>query len=122
MPESKVGLFPGAGGTQRLPRLIGASEALQLMLLGRNVDPERAVALGMVHAVAEPSDLVATAKRWIAEHGTSVQPWDAERFRVPGGANYSPGGMMTWAAANAIYRRETYDNYPGPAGHHVLRL
>lgn len=112
LPESKVGLFPGAGGTQRLPRLIGASEALQLMLPGRNVDPERAVKLGMVHAVAEPSELVAEAKRWIAEQGTSVQPWDGERFRVPGGANYSPGGMMTWAAANAIYRRETYDNYP----------
>ena len=39
LPESKVGLLPGAGGTQRLPRLIGASEALQLMLLGRNMDP-----------------------------------------------------------------------------------
>ena len=41
-----------------------------------------------------------------------MQPWDKERFRIPGGAPYSPNGMMTWAAANAIYRRETYDNYP----------
>ena len=53
LPESKVGLLPGAGGTQRLPRLIGASEALQLMLLGRNLDPARAAKLGVVHKVVD---------------------------------------------------------------------
>ena len=112
LPESKVGLLPGAGGTQRLPRLIGASEALQLMLLGRNMDPERAAALGAIHEVVAAEDLIAAAKRWIAEEGSAVQPWDEDRFRAPGGANYSPRGMITWSAANAIYRRETYDNYP----------
>ena len=112
LPESKVGLLPGAGGTQRLPRLIGASEALQLMLLGRNLDPARAAKLGVVHKVVDASDLVAEARRWVREEGDAVQPWDKERFRIPGGAPYSASGMMTWAAANAIYRRETYDNYP----------
>ena len=112
LPESKVGLFPGAGGTQRLPRLVGASEALQLMLLGKNMSPEKAHQLGAVHAVAAPDDLVAEAKRWIREEGVSEQPWDTKGFRIPGGPNYSPKGMMTWMPANAIYRRETYDNYP----------
>lgn len=112
LPESKVGLLPGAGGTQRLPRLLGASEALQLMLLGRNMDPQRALQLGAIHAVAEASELVAAAKRWVTEDGVSEQPWDVKGFRIPGGANFTPRGMMTWAAANAIYRRETYDNYP----------
>ncbi len=112
LPESKVGLFPGAGGTQRLPRLVGAAQALQLMLPGRSLDPERAAAMGIIGAVVDGDDLIATAKRWIAEGGEAQQPWDREKFRIPGGANYSPGGMMTWAAANALYRRETYDNYP----------
>lgn len=112
LPESKVGLFPGAGGTQRLPRLIGAAAALQLMLPGRSVDPARAAEMGIINAAVEAEQLISAAKRWIAEGGEALQPWDRDKFRIPGGANYSPGGMMTWAAANALYRRETYDNYP----------
>ena len=112
LPESKVGLFPGAGGTQRLPRLIGAAAALQLMLPGRSVDPARAAEMGIISAAVEAEQLISAAKRWIAEGGEALQPWDRDKFRIPGGANYSPGGMMTWAAANALYRRETYDNYP----------
>ena len=41
-----------------------------------------------------------------------MQPWDIEGFKLPGGLVWSKGGMMTWPPANAIYRRETYDNYP----------
>ena len=70
LPESKVGLFPGAGGTQRLPRLIGASEALQLMLLGRNLDPARAAKLGRRPQGRRPvEDLISEARRWITEEG-----------------------------------------------------
>lgn len=49
LPETNVGIFPGAGGTERLPRLIGEAKALELILRGRTVDPEGAAALGMVH-------------------------------------------------------------------------
>tara|TARA_R110002110_G_scaffold59726_22_gene168781 strand:- start:4946 stop:5752 length:807 start_codon:yes stop_codon:yes gene_type:complete len=49
LPETNVGIFPGAGGTERLPRLIGEAKALELILRGRTVDPEGALALGMVH-------------------------------------------------------------------------
>jgi len=112
LPEATIGLLPGAGGTQRLPRLIGASEALALMLRGRPVAPGRAHELGFVDQLVAPDKVIDTAKAWLRETGDPVAAWDKERFRVPGGAPYSPTGMLTWTAANALYRKETYDNYP----------
>ncbi len=111
LPESKVGLLPGAGGTQRLPRLIGAEEALKLMLQGRHMAVDEALKFGAIHKTAPSSELLASAKRWILDGGKPEQPWDQKGFRQPGGAVYSPQGMMFWPAANAFYRKETYDNY-----------
>ncbi len=51
LPETNIGIFPGAGGTERLPRLIGEAKALELILRGRTVGPEEALRLGMVHEV-----------------------------------------------------------------------
>jgi 3-hydroxyacyl-CoA dehydrogenase/enoyl-CoA hydratase/3-hydroxybutyryl-CoA epimerase len=110
-PEVKVGLLPGAGGTQRLPRLSGAETALDLMLTGRAVDPATALKVGMVDALAPRDVLVTRATQWIRSEGRFVQPWDKKGFQIPGGAPYSPQGMNFWAAANAVYRKETYDNY-----------
>jgi len=53
LPEVNAGLLPGAGGTQRLPRLIGQAKALELILLGRTVDPEAAARIGLVNACVE---------------------------------------------------------------------
>ena len=114
LPESKVGLLPGAGGTQRLPRLIGAEAALDLMLNGRHIDPHLALKLGVVDEVAPRDGLIAAAKKWIASSHKAVQPWDEKSFRLPGGAPYSPQGLMVWPAANALYRKATYDNYDAP--------
>jgi enoyl-CoA hydratase len=50
LPEVNIGLLPGAGGTQRLTRLLGAGAAMSFMLLGRTVSPRDAVALGLVHS------------------------------------------------------------------------
>ncbi len=52
LPESNVGIFPGAGGTQRLTRHIGVSRALELILRGRTVQPREAAEVGMIHEVA----------------------------------------------------------------------
>src|SRR5207253_4530864 len=52
--------------------------------------------------------------------GKAQAPWDAEGFRLPGGPVYSKAGMMTFPPANAIYRRETYDNYP--AAHAIMQV
>ncbi|MEP0707407.1 MAG: enoyl-CoA hydratase/isomerase family protein [Parvibaculum sp.] len=51
LPETNIGIFPGAGGTERLPRLIGEARALELILRGRTVGPNEAKELGMVHEV-----------------------------------------------------------------------
>ncbi len=111
LPESKVGLLPGAGGTQRLPRLIGAEQALKLMLRGTHVSPQEAQKLGLVHRLAPVDELVAVARQWLRESGRTVQPWDEKDFRIPGGAPYSAQGLPMWIAANALYRKETFDNY-----------
>ena len=66
----------------------------------------------LVDAVVPAGDLVTAAKDWIKAGGKAKAPWDVDGFRLPGGPVYSKAGMMTFPAANAIYRRETYDNYP----------
>lgn len=113
LPEVKVGLFPGAGGTQRVPRLINTQEALQMLLQGKTYDGAKAKKLGLVHEVAPAGQLVEAAKKMLKSGLKAVQPWDEKGFRLPGGLVYSAAGAQLFPAANAIYRRETYDNYPG---------
>lgn len=62
LTESRVGAFPGAGGTQRLPRLIGASRALQMMLTGEPVTSEYALEIGLVNEVVAQEDLDVRAR------------------------------------------------------------
>jgi 3-hydroxyacyl-CoA dehydrogenase / enoyl-CoA hydratase / 3-hydroxybutyryl-CoA epimerase len=113
LPEVKVGLFPGAGGTQRVARMLQPADALQFLLKGDQLKVDRAKAMKLVDNVVPQADLIKTAKDWIKAGGKPQAPWDVQGFRLPGGPVYSKGGMMTFSAANAIYRRETYDNYPG---------
>jgi 3-hydroxyacyl-CoA dehydrogenase/enoyl-CoA hydratase/3-hydroxybutyryl-CoA epimerase len=112
LPEVKVGLFPGAGGTQRVARMIAPADALQFLLKGDALKVDRAKAMKLIDNVVPAADLVKAAKDWIKAGGKPVAPWDVQGFRLPGGPVYSKAGMMTFPPANAIYRRETYDNYP----------
>ncbi len=66
----------------------------------------------LIDAVVPPAELIASAKAWIKTVGKAKAPWDEEGFQLPGGAVYSKAGMAMFPAANAIYRRETFDNYP----------
>ncbi len=66
----------------------------------------------LVDTVVPPADLIKAAKDWIKAGGKAVAPWDVKGFKLPGGPVYSKAGMMVFPPANAIYRRETYDNYP----------
>ena len=112
LPEVKVGLFPGAGGTQRLPRMMQPMDAVQMLLKGDAVDIKKAKALGIVNEVVPAADLIKTAKDWIKGGGKAVAPWDEKGFKLPAGPVFSKAGMQFFPPANAIYRRETYDNYP----------
>jgi 3-hydroxyacyl-CoA dehydrogenase / enoyl-CoA hydratase / 3-hydroxybutyryl-CoA epimerase len=113
LPEVRVGLMPGAGGSQRVARLTDPQAALEMLLKGQQLVPARAKALKLVDAVVPPAALLAEARRWLKQTPRKRQPWDEDGFRLPGGKVYSPAGFNLWPAAIAIYRRETYDNYPG---------
>ena len=62
MPEVNFGINPGAGGTQRLPRLVGAQEALKMLLTGEAIDAERGRALGLVDVICEGANLLESAR------------------------------------------------------------
>ncbi|HAC60052.1 MAG TPA: 3-hydroxyacyl-CoA dehydrogenase, partial [Rhodobiaceae bacterium] len=128
LPEAKVGLLPGGGGTQRLPRLIGAQAALPLILQGTALTPEKAVQSGVCHKLAEPGEEVAAAKAWLKEglaqpkiklgkkgpevYAIAVQPWDREGYRVPGGDPHSKGGGQVFTIGNATLHKQTHGNFP----------
>ena len=111
-PEVKVGLIPGAGGTQRIARMMPPSDALQFLLKGDQVQLPRAKAMKLIETVVPKADLIRTAREWIKAGGSAKAPWDVDGFKLPGGPVYSKAGIMVFTPANAIYRRETYDNYP----------
>ncbi|MGO4565434.1 FAD-dependent oxidoreductase [Rhizobium sp. 2YAF20] len=113
LPEVKVGIFPGAGGTQRVSRLANAQDALQMMTTGSSLSPARAKAMNLVHQVVEPDQLIPAAKQMIKDGLKPVAPWDEKGFKAPGGGIWTPASAQLWPAAPAILRRETAGNYPG---------
>jgi 3-hydroxyacyl-CoA dehydrogenase/enoyl-CoA hydratase/3-hydroxybutyryl-CoA epimerase len=112
LPEVKVGLFPGAGGTQRVARLMQTGDALQMLFKGEQIRPLMARNMGLVHAVAPRDGIVQAAKDWIMSGGSAEAPWDQKGYKLPSNKVFSAAGMQIWPPANAIYRRETQDNYP----------
>ncbi len=112
LPEVKVGIFPGAGGTQRVPRLTNQQDALMMMTTGQNLSPKKAKSLGLIHQIAEPDALIETAKQMIRDGLKPVQPWDEKGFKLPGGPVWSPQGAQLWPAVSATLRKQSYGNYP----------
>ncbi|HEY0914647.1 MAG TPA: 3-hydroxyacyl-CoA dehydrogenase NAD-binding domain-containing protein, partial [Solimonas sp.] len=115
LPEVKVGLLPGGGGTQRLPRLIGIQKALPLMLDGNPVAPPQALALGIIHAVLPQAELVPAARAWVLANPQAQQPWDVKGFKLPGGAGaMAPHAADSFGAGSSRLMRATRRNYPAP--------
>ena len=115
-PEVKIGLLPGAGGTQRLPRLIGVAESLRLITEGSSCRPAEALKRAWCTRSAPATEIVERRARWLLGSPEAVQPWDQKGFRVPGGA-----GMSTPAACAGLHGRHVADcarktlrNYPAP--------
>lgn len=112
LPEIMVGIFPGAGGTTRLVRKMGAMVAAPFLLEGKLSDPKKARAAGLIDEVVE--DPVAAAKEWVlnAKDADLVKPWDAKGYKMPGGAPYHPAGFMTFVGASAMVHGKTMGVYP----------
>jgi 3-hydroxyacyl-CoA dehydrogenase/enoyl-CoA hydratase/3-hydroxybutyryl-CoA epimerase len=115
LPEVTIGLLPGAGGTQRVPRLIGIPAALRLITEGKQLAPADALKQGLVHEVAPAAEIVERARQWILKGGEGVQPWDKKGFKIPGGAGQtSPAAAQAFMAGTALISRATMRNYPAP--------
>ena len=83
-PEVKIGLFPGAGGTQRISRMLAPADALQFLLKGEQVKLDRAKTLKLIDAVVAPGDLIKTSKEWIKAGGTRQSAVGQRRLQAAG--------------------------------------
>ncbi len=111
LPEIMVGIFPGAGGTTRLVRKLGAMAASPFLLEGKMVGPDKAVGSLVDEVVDDP---VAAARAWVlkATDADILKPWDAKGYKMPGGAPYHPAGFMTFVGAAAMVNGKTQGVYP----------
>jgi len=115
LPEVLVGLLPGGGGTQRLPRLMGVQAALMYIVQGKNMSPTEAKAMGVVNELGTAEDLVAKAKTWVKANPKATQPWDVKGFKFPGGSGqFNPGFVQTFIGGNAMVMKETLGNMNAP--------
>jgi len=115
LPEVTLGVIPGAGGTQRLPRLIGVQSALEHILQGRIVRAEQARKVGLVDELAaDPAQLRAAAEAWIVANPKPKQPWDRRDFRWPGAQPDSPEGRALFGGAAAMLLKQTAGAFPAP--------
>lgn len=113
LPEVKLGLLPGGGGTQRLMRLIGMQKALELMTQGTDLTTQAAHELGIIDAVvADKTALIEQAKQWINEHPTVQQPWDIKGFKIPRGNALTPQNAQMLSIAPAMANQKSHGNYP----------
>ena len=117
LPEVQLGLIPGLGGTQRLPRLIGVPAALDLILTGRQVDARKAKRLGLVDDTCHPADLRAAAERWARGEGKSRPPggmagWSRKATDL---VSRSPlADRLVFDKARAGVAEKTGGHYPAP--------
>ena len=112
LPEIGLGVLPGGGGTQRIPRMLGLQAGLKMLLDGRKHTVAEAAKMGIVDEVVRPEDLLDAAKKWALDNPDATQPWDRKGFRIPGGDVQSPTGMQLFPAANAMGRERSFGNYP----------
>ena len=113
LPEVKLGLLPGGGGTQRLPRLIGIQKALELMTQGKELRPQQALEIGFIDDVAHDDDeLISKAKAWINDNPKAQQPWDKKGFKIPGGDSNHPKMVQVFSMAPAMANQKSHGNYP----------
>jgi 3-hydroxyacyl-CoA dehydrogenase/enoyl-CoA hydratase/3-hydroxybutyryl-CoA epimerase len=114
-PDVQFGVMPGAGGTQRLSRLIGIAAALPFLLDGLVMGAERALELGIADLMVPPNELISRAHDWVLAHPGAVARWDVKGFKVPGGTGcLAPHAVESFQVGTAVRSRATNRNYPAP--------
>lgn len=112
LPEVSLGLLPGAGGINRMTRMLGIQTALMDWLLtGAQRSPREALEAGVIdEVVAQPQDLLPAATAWLREHAedkdAAVKPWDVKGFRIPGGGPAQPSFAQNLPAFPANLRKQ----------------
>jgi len=115
LPEVKLGLLPGAGGTQRVPRLVGIAASIPLLTQGGELTAAAAQGAGLIHEVVPAGQLVDAALRALVERRVkATAAWDEKGYRLPGGDAYAAANQTALAAANAGVHAATHGNYPAP--------
>ena len=116
LPEVTLGLLPAAGGTQRLPRMIGIKKALPYLLEGRKATPAAALEAGIVDELVPAGELMARAKAWLrtAKPEDAIKPWDRKDFRFPGGAPQTPGSIQLFFGLPGSLLGKTQGTQPAP--------
>ena len=115
LPEVTLGLLPGGGGTQRLPRMIGLEAAFPFLMEGKKVNPKAALKAGIVDELANSADdMIAKARAFIDANPKCQQPWDQKGFKFPGGAPHHPAMAQKLAIAPAMLKQKTKGCYPAP--------
>jgi len=110
LPESLVGLLPGGGGTQRLPRLIGIEAALPVLLDGARIGGAAAIAAGLADQLVAPGEEVAAAERWVLSRPPAMQPWDRPDWRAKDADRFAV--LIEQRRAKVL--AETLGHYPAP--------
>ncbi|MCK7552669.1 3-hydroxyacyl-CoA dehydrogenase NAD-binding domain-containing protein [Marinobacter goseongensis] len=115
LPEVTLGLLPGGGGTQRLPRMIGLEAAFPFLMEGKKVNPKAALKAGIVSELATSADdMMQKARAFIDANPKCQQPWDQKGFKLPGGAPHHPAMAQKLAIAPAMLKQKTKGCYPAP--------
>ena len=115
LPEVTLGLLPGAGGTQRLPRMIGVQAAFPWLMEGKRFSPQDALGYGVVDAVVPAAELQAAAAAWLATGPSAERAWDKNKgkgFKVPGGGPEDKQVSQMLMVGTAMFMDKTYGNYP----------
>ena len=111
LPECAVGLLPGAGGTQRITRLVGVELGLEVLLLGRNLAGDEAVKAGLVNAIVPEGEEIAAAEAWIlSDKAHATQPWDRPHAAPLAHADY----QATIARHRALELARMLGHEPAP--------
>jgi 3-hydroxyacyl-CoA dehydrogenase/enoyl-CoA hydratase/3-hydroxybutyryl-CoA epimerase len=108
LPEVKLGLIPAWGGSTRLPRIIGLTKALPILLAGKTMPPRKALKAGLVDEVVRPEALLDAARRLVTKHAKRHSPRMLERVA----ARLTPARNRILAAARGQAEAKTFGNYP----------